>query len=160
MSSARPDLLFIVTKLSQHMSNRSNSKLNMAKNISISEGDLRAKAHLQKAKGRNKPSWFLWCWLEIFRRSKKHYGYVFKLTTKGPVISWKSRKQPTVNCAVNLRGRVNRVTATQEAKFLRQLLEELISENIAKATDIYCDNQSAIFFSKILPNTSVPNTLT
>ena len=149
MTSTRPDLSFIVTKLSQYMSNPSNAQFNMAKHVlRYLKGTLEQKLTFTKSKeGINLHGFCDADWGSSEDR-KSITGYVFKVTTNGPVISWKSRKQPTVALSTCEAEYMALASAIQEAKFLRQLLGELIGKNKAKATDIYCDNQSAILLSK------------
>ena len=75
-------------------------------------------------------------------------GYVFKLSESGPAISWKSRKQPTVALSTCEAEYMALASAIQEAKFLRQLLGELLNIFALDPTTIHCDNQSAIFLAK------------
>ena len=149
MTSTRPNLSFIVTKLSQYMSNPSNAQFNMAKHVlRYLKGTLEQKLTFTKSKeGINLHGFCDADWGSSEDR-KSITGYVFKVTTIGPVISWKSRKQPTVALSTCEAEYMALASAIQEAKFLRQLLGELIGKNMAKATDIYCDNQSAILLSK------------
>ena len=149
MTSTRPDLSFIVTKLSQYMSNPSNAQFNMAKHVlRYLKGTLEQKLTFTKSKeGINLHGFCDADWGSSENR-KSITGYVFKVTTNGPVISWKGRKQPMVALSTCEAEYMALASAIQEAKFLRQLLGELIGKNIAKATDIYCDNQSAILLSK------------
>ena len=49
-------------------------------------------------------------------------GYAFKLCNESSLISWKSKKQPIVALSTCEAEYVALATATQEAKFLRQLL--------------------------------------
>ena len=146
MRPTRPDLSFIVTKLSQYMS---NIQFNMAKHVlRYLKGTLEQKLTFTKSKeGINLHGFCDADWGSSEDR-KSITGYVFKVTTNGPVISWKSRKQPTVALSTCEAEYMALASAIQEAKFLSQLPGELIGKNIAKATDIYCDNQNAILLSK------------
>ena len=142
MTSTRPDLSLIVTKLSQYMSNPSNAQFNMAKHVlRYLKGTLEQKLTFTKSKeGINLHGFCDADWGSSEDR-KSITGYVFKVTINGPVISWKSRKQPTVALSTCEAEYMALASAIQD-KVLRQLLGELIGKNIAKATDIYCDNPS------------------
>ena len=54
-------------------------------------------------------------------------GYAFKLCNESSLISWKTRKQSIVALSTCEAEYVALATATQEAKFLRQLLADLMS---------------------------------
>ena len=79
------------------------------------------------------------------RRSITGYGY--KLCEKGPLISWKSRKQQIVALSTCEAEYVALTSAIQEAKFLSQLLVDMIGGRKTTAT-IYVDNQGAICLAK------------
>ena len=68
-------------------------------------------------------------------------GYIFKLG--GGVITWRARKQPTVALSTAEAEYMSLSEATQEAIYLRQLLNEL-GYRQTEPTIIYIDNQSAI----------------
>ena len=129
MTSTRPDLSFIVMKLSQYMS---NVQFNMAKHVlRYLKGTLEQKLTFRKSKeGINLHAVCDADWRssEDWKSTQGMYGLV---------ISWKSRKQPTVTLSTCEAECMSLASAIQEAEFLRQLLEELIGKNIAKATDIY-----------------------
>lgn len=56
-------------------------------------------------------------------------GYGFRLSNDGPLVSWKSRKQPTVALSTCEAEYVS-LAAVQEAKFLFQLLESILDATI------------------------------
>ena len=149
MTSTRPDLSFIVTKLSQYMSNPTNTHLSMAKHVlRYLKGTIENKLTFKKSKDGLKL--FGYCdadWGSSADR-KSITGYVFKLSESGPAISWKSRKQPTVALSTCEAEYMALASAIQEAKFLRQLLGELLNIFALDPTTIHCDNQSAIFLAK------------
>ncbi|CAB4042957.1 Retrovirus-related Pol poly from transposon TNT 1-94, partial [Paramuricea clavata] len=149
MTSTRPDLSFIVTKLSQHMSNPSNVHLCMAKHVlRYLKGTIDNKLTFKKSKeGLSMHGYCDADWGSSEDR-KSITGYVFKLSKDGPAISWKSRKQPTVALSTCEAEYMALAAAVQEAKFLRQLLGEFLSIFILEPTIIHCDNQSAIFLAK------------
>lgn len=57
-------------------------------------------------------------------------GYGFRLSNDGPLVSWKSRKQPTVALSTCEAEYVSLAAAVQEAKFLFQLLESILDATI------------------------------
>ena len=52
-------------------------------------------------------------------------GYNFQLSEKGPLISWKSRKQPTVALSTCEGEYISLASAVQESKFLKQLCKDI-----------------------------------
>ena len=56
-------------------------------------------------------------------------GYCFQLSKDGPLISWKSRKQPTVALSTREVEYMSLSSAIQEAKFLLQLLNDFQAES-------------------------------
>lgn len=60
-------------------------------------------------------------------------GYCFSLTKQGPVISWKSKKQPTVALSTCEAENIGMSNTTQESMYLTQLLNY-------SSTKIYADN--------------------
>ena len=74
-------------------------------------------------------------------------GYCFKINESGPMISWKSRKQPTVALSSCEAEYMSLTSATQEGKYLLSMLNEILNLEQTKFT-LFCDNQSAISLAK------------
>ena len=147
MCSTRPDLAFIVTILSQHMSNPSEGDLVMAKHV------------LRYLKGTKD-------WILVFRKSgapisingccdsdwansedrKSISGYCFNIFNNGPLISWKTRKQPTVALSTCEAEYISLVSAIQEGKYLKSLISEITGLNLN--CQMNCDNQGTIALAK------------
>ena len=70
-------------------------------------------------------------------------GYNFQLSQDGPLISWKSRKQPTVALSTCEAEYVALTNAIQETKFLRQLCVDM-RVSIAGKLLIMIDNQGTM----------------
>ena len=84
------------------------------------------------------------------RRSRPTTGYCFSLTKTGPLISWKSRKQRTVALS-SCEAEYMALSATiQEGLFLIQLLKDISSScgYQFEPPVIFGDNQGAIALSK------------
>lgn len=75
-------------------------------------------------------------------------GYCFSLTKCGPVISWRSKKQPTVALSTCEAEYMALAATTQESLYLVQLLGEMDSECQYTPVTIFEDNQGAIALSK------------
>ena len=63
------------------------------------------------------------------------------------MISWKSRKQPTVALSSCEAEYMSLTSATQEGKYLLSMLNEILNLEQTKFT-LFCDNQSAISLAK------------
>lgn len=72
------------------------------------------------------------------------------LSNDGPLVSWKSRKQPTVALSPCEAEYMSLAAADQEAKFIFQLLESMIdaSRNMFSPVTLFCDNQGALALAK------------
>ena len=77
-------------------------------------------------------------------------GYGFMLSNDGPLVSWKSRKQPTVALSPCEAEYMSLAAAIQEAKFIFQLLESMIdaSRNMFSPVTLFCDNQGVLALAK------------
>ncbi|PIK49002.1 hypothetical protein BSL78_14108 [Apostichopus japonicus] len=74
-------------------------------------------------------------------------GYCFSLTGDGPLVSWKSKKQPTVALSTCEAEYMALAATTQESLYLTQLLNGM-DKKIYHCTNILEDNQGAISLSK------------
>ena len=77
-------------------------------------------------------------------------GYGFRLSNDGLLVSWKSRKQPTVALSTCEAEYMSLAAAVQEAKFLFQLLESILdaTRNMFTSITLYGDNQGALALAK------------
>ena len=71
-------------------------------------------------------------------------GYCFSLTKSGPLISWKSRKQPTVALSSCEAEYVALASAVQESLYLRQLMKDIDRKGDYDSVLIFEDNQGTI----------------
>lgn len=72
-------------------------------------------------------------------------GYCFRLSSNGPIISWKSKKQQTVALSTCEAEYVSICAAVQEGKYLTQIVNDMIPYGAEHGRfDLYCDNQGAI----------------
>ena len=91
-------------------------------------------------------------WASSLEDRRRTTGYCFSLSNHGPLISWKSRKQPTVALSTCETEYIGMAAAAQESLYLTQLLNN-IGRGSYKATRIYGDNRGAIDLSKNLVST-------
>ena len=144
MVCTRPDLSFIVTKLSQFMSAPTKAHLNIARNVlKYLKGTIDKCLKFSKV---NSPlGIFGYCdsdWAGDSDR-KSISGYCFKLSVNGPLISWKSKKQNVVALS-SCEAEYNSLTfAIMEGKFLSQLFSDMY--NVERDIfHLYVDNKAAI----------------
>ncbi|CAB3981316.1 Hypothetical predicted protein [Paramuricea clavata] len=88
----------------------------------------------------------------------KLHSYANKCESKGPLISWESRKQPTVALSTCTAEYMSLASAVQEGKFLSQLLEDTVKIKFTPVT-LHCDNQGALALEKTLFSTTDQNIL-
>ena len=135
MTATRPHLCYSATKLSQYLSAPTMSHINAAKHVlRYLKSTANRSLIFRKA---DEPLHLVgscdadWGASED-RRSITGYG--FNLCSKGPLISWKSRKQPTVALSTCEAEYMSLASAVQEGKFLSQLLEDLVKIKFTPVT--------------------------
>ena len=124
MTASRPDLCYIITMLSQYMSNPTKANLNLAKHVlRYLKGTLFYDLKFHKANmkliGYCDSDWDTSC----DRRSIT--GYCYHLNSYGPIISWRSKKQSVVALSSCEAEYIALTSAIQEAKFLQQLFVDM-----------------------------------
>ena len=150
MICTRPDICWIITKLSQYLSKPLKEHWVAVKHVlrylkCTVDYELcyRKCADSLTLIGYSDASWAS---STDDRRSTT--GYCFSLTKTGPLISWKSRKQRTVALS-SCEAEYMALSATvQEALFLTQLLKSINCECYSEPPVIFGDNQGAIALSK------------
>lgn len=148
MTGTRPDLCYVVTKLSQNMAKPTESDLNLAKYVlRYLKGTREQCLKFEKSESPLKLTGF--CdsdWGASVKDRRSITGYNFQLSEKGPLISWKSRKQQTVTLSTCEAEYISLASAVQESKFLRQLCKDM---NITiDDVLIHVDNQGTINLAK------------
>ena len=98
MTCTRPDLCWVVTRLSQHLDNPTESDWVMVKHVlRYIRGTLHYKLHYSKSSDNLCLSGYSDSdWGSTIEDRRSTTGYVFTLYPQGPPISWKSKKQTTV----------------------------------------------------------------
>ena len=149
MSATRPDLCYVVTKLSQHMAKPTKAHLGMAKQVlRYIKGTLDYALKFQKSDVPLELSGFCDSDWGASEDRRSITGYGFHLSDEGPLISWKSRKQQTVALSTCEAEYMALAAATQEVKFLSQLLTDMSGTEQTKGVVLYVDNQGAIALAK------------
>ncbi|CAB4009852.1 Poly (gag pol) of Ty Copia retrotransposon [Paramuricea clavata] len=141
-----PSLEDPVTKLSQKISKPTRANLDLAKHVlRYLRGTSEQGLTFRKSNVPLRLNGFCdsdWGASVADRRSIT--GYNFQLSSTGPLISWKSRKQPTVALSTCEAEYIALANAVQEAKFLRQLCIDMKVSISDDNVLIQVDNQGAI----------------
>lgn len=150
MTSTRPDLCYIVTKLSQKMSRPNEADLNTAKHVlRYLKGTSEQSLRFRKSESPLKLSGFCDAdWGASVEDRRRITGYNFQLSEDGPFISWKSRKQQTVALSTCEAEYMALANAVQEAKFLRQLCVDMRVGEVDSDVLMHIDNQEAMNLAK------------
>ena len=149
MTCTRPDLSWVVTKLSQHLSCPTKADwITVNHVLRYIKGSIHKKLTFTKSRSNMKLIGLSdsdWASCKEDRRSTT--GYVFYLNSDGPAISWKSRKQPTVALSSCEAEYMALTATTQEAIFLSNLMKDF-GIKLPKTIPLYGDNQGAIALVK------------
>ena len=150
--STRPDISEAVGKLSQHMSRPNNEHWVGAKRVlrylkgTAGFGLVYTKSDHSQLRGYSDSDW---AGCTDTRRSTS--GYLFMIGNN--VISWASKKQPVVALSTTEAEYIALCSATQEAVWLRRLLESI--QHVQNGpTTIVEDNQGTISMAKNLRDSS------
>ena len=149
MTCSRPDLAWIVTKLSQHLNNPTEADWITIKHVlRYIKGSLNHKLVFKKSKDGLEAIGYSDSDLASSKEDRKSTtGFCFTLNSEGPMISWKSKKQQTVALSSCEAEYMALTAATQEAIFLSNLAEEfgIVTDS---PTRIFGDNQGSIALVK------------
>ena len=146
MTCTRPDLSWIVSKLSQHLSRPTEGDWTLLKqvmrylkgtsdfkmNFSKTNSDLRLVGYSDAD------------WASSVEDRRSTTGYYFQLNVEGPAISWKSRKQQTVALSTCEAEYMALCETSQEALYLQRELSDLCGYVDDSPTPIYGDNQGSL----------------
>ncbi|PIK35794.1 hypothetical protein BSL78_27381 [Apostichopus japonicus] len=124
MTCTRPDLSWVVSRLSQHLSEPKAENMNTAKHVlRYLKGTIDHKLCFKKS---SQPLRLLAYsdsdWASSVEDRRSTTGYCFSLTGDGPLVSWKSKKQPTVALSTCEAEYMALAATTQESLYLTQLL--------------------------------------
>ena len=148
MIATRPDLSFVVTKLSQFMSKPNKCHLNAAKRVlRYLKGTIEYKLTFPKIAEPLALSGFCDSDWGAGSDRKSISGYGFNLQKSGPLIAWKSKKQQVVALSTCEAEYVAMTHAIQEALYLKQLVCDLTNSCDIKVS-LGVDNQSALKLCK------------
>lgn len=146
----RPDLSFVVSKLSQYFAEPTEQHWNTVKHVfrylkGTVEQQLCFRRNDTERLGLSVYSDADWASDTKDRRSTS--GYCVNLSEGSSLISWKTRKQPTVALSTCEAEYMSLASAMQECIYLEQLLKGMDSYKYAQ-TKVYEDNQGAIALAR------------
>ena len=148
MTGTRPDISYVVTKLSEKMSNPTHAHLNIAKSVlrylkgTIDKGICYTKVNEPiSLSGYSDSDW------GSSDDRKSMTAYCFKLSPNSSLVSWCSKKQQTVALSTCESEYMALSAAVQECMFLKQLLSSM-SENEVVPVCIHSDNKGTIDLAK------------
>ena len=146
MTCTRPDLSFVVSKLSQHLSRPTTGDWILLKQVlRYIKGTLHYSLHFTKSEtGLKLLAYSDSDWAACVEDRKSLTGYCFQLCESGPVISWKSRKQPTVALSTCEAEYMALCETSQEAVYLSRVFRDLTQSEISEPISIYGDNQGSL----------------
>ena len=148
MIFTRPDLCYVVTKLSQYMSKPTKAHLGIAKHVlRYVKGTIDFCLKFEKCQdslsliGYSDSDWG--------SSTDRHSisGYVFMLNPNGGLISWKCKKQRCIALSSCEAEYVSTTNAVQEGIWLRQIYADMIGQEV-DSFDLNVDNQGAIELAK------------
>ena len=148
MTCTRPDLSYVVGKLSQNLAKPTNADLQLSKFVlKYIKGTLNYSLKFRKSTEDLKLIGFCDSDYANGNDRKSISGYCFRLSSNGPMIIWRSKKQTTVALSTCEAEYVALTAAVQEANFLQQLFSDMtFSQKLP--VEIYCDNNAAISLAK------------
>ena len=151
MTATRPDISYVVTKLSQNMSNPTVQDLGVAKGVlRYLQGTLEYALVFRKSNECVKLQGF--CdsdWASSYSDRKSISAYVYKLKEQSGLISWKTKKQGTVALSSFEAEYISLSMCVQEAMFLRKLLTFMYEQkDVDLSVKIGVDNQGTIALAK------------
>ncbi len=149
MTCTRPDISWIVTKLAQFAQRPTIDHWTALKHVfRYLKGTLDYKLCFQKCENDLKLTGFSDADWGGAEDRKSTSGYCFMLNKSGAAISWRSKKQPTVALSTCEAEYIATTIATQEAKFLTQLLDEIDVQKTVQPVELFVDNQGTIALAK------------
>ena len=148
----RPDLCWTVSKLSQHLSNPTETHFTMLKHVlRYIAGTVDYRLTFRKSQNLKLIAYSDADWASSPDR-RSTTGYYFSLSPSGPALSWKTKKQPTVALSSCESEYMALCAAAKEAIFLQNVLDD-IGKVVGMSCErrpvtIFEDNQGALALAK------------
>ena len=150
MVCCRPDLSWVVTRLSQSLNSQCKGDWVIIKHVlQYVKGTLEKKLVYQKcANGLDLHGYSDSDWAGSVKDRRSTTGYCFSLSENGPPISWKSQKQSTVALSSCEAEYMALCAASKEAKFLEMTMKDFVPQESFRPIVIHVDNTGAIALGK------------
>ena len=148
MTCTGPDICWVVRRLSQFLSSPLQEHWTAVKHVlRYLKGTLHYELCYRKCDdGLTLVGYSDADWASVTDDRRSISGYCFSLSKAGPLISWKSRKQPTVALSSCEAEYIALSAAVQKGLYLTQLLKDI--NEVCGPVVIFEDNQGAIALSK------------
>ncbi len=144
----RPDLRFVVSELSQYSTRPTVEQWNTVKHVlRYLKGTQNKELCYRKGANENLINAYSdadWAADVTDRRSTT--GYCISLNKNGPLVSWKTKRQPTVALSTCEAEYMALAATVQECLYLEQLLQNI--DGLKYESKVYEDNQGAIALAK------------
>ncbi|KAF2349911.1 Reverse transcriptase RNA-dependent DNA polymerase [Trinorchestia longiramus] len=147
MTCTRPDICYVVTLLSQHLTRPTNAHLNLCKFVlKYLKGTILFGLKFVKSENPMQITGFSDSHWGGSSDRKSISGYVFKSSSSSSLISWNSKKQNIVALSSCEAEYIALTYAVQEGIFLKQLLCDM--DGYDDPVGIFVDNRGAIDLAK------------
>ncbi|KAL6461003.1 hypothetical protein MHYP_G00309690 [Metynnis hypsauchen] len=149
MTCTRPDISWIVSKLSQHMSDPREKHMTALKHVyRYLQGTVNYELSYEKCDNKLELMGYSDAdWANDILDRKSTTGYCFSLSQNVAVVSWKTRKQQTVSLSTCEAEYVALAATIQEALYLSQLLQGM-DHTFEQTVRVFEDNQGTIRLAK------------
>ena len=148
MTCTRPDLSWIVSKLSQHLSRPTEGDWTLLKQVMrYVKGTIDSKLHFTKCSTKMELVGYSDAdWASSVEDRRSTTGYYFQLNSEGPAISWKSRKQQTVALSTCEAEYMALCETSQEAIYLERVFRDLMCDYDGNKVPVHIfgDNQGSL----------------
>lgn len=144
----RPDLSFVVSKLSQYFTRPTTEQWNTVRHVLRYLKGTQDK-ELCYRKGANENLIHAYSdanWAADVTDRRSTTGYCVSINKNGPVVSWKTKRQPTVALSTCEAEYMALAATVQECLYLQQLLQNI--DGLKYEAKVYEDNQGAIALAK------------
>lgn len=146
----RPDLSFVVSKLSQHFAEPTEEHWSTVKHVFRYLKGTTEKELCFKGSNTERLGLRVYCdadWASDLTDRHSTTGYCVSMSEGSSLISWKTRKQPTVALSTCEAEYMSLASAIQECIYLEQLLKGIDKYQYAQ-TKVYEDNQGTIALAR------------
>ena len=148
MTCTRPDLSYVVTKLSQNLASPTQGNWLMVCHVfRYIKGTLEYGLSFRRHNSLNLQGFSDSDWASCPEKRRSTSGYCFTLSEEGPAVSWKSRKQSTVALSTCEAEYVALSATCQESTHIARLLKSITGISFEPVT-IHGDNTGSIFLAQ------------